>query len=271
VKLVLADEAIDAVLVIFSAPLSPHLEGIVGAILGAAAASTGKPLLASVLGRQVVMGGSEGRVPSFAFPESAVRALGRVGLYAEWRRRPAGQVIQFGDVDREAARRLVDRWLRDTAEPVWLDPTSAGQLLGAYGISAGSSGPPAGVATVVEVIEDRLFGPLIAFGAGGLAAELPGDRAFRSLPLTDLDAADLVRTGPVARLLAGVAGAPPANLPALEELLLRMAQLADGVPEIVELVLDPVVAGPETATAGSARVRLAPRPPRPEQGLRRLR
>jgi hypothetical protein len=259
------------VLVIFSAPLSPHLEGIVGAILGAAGASTGKPLLASVLGRQVVMDGAERPVPSFAFPESAIRALARVAGYAEWRRRPAGQVVQFGDVDRDAARRLVDRWLHDTAEPVWLDRVSGVQLLEAYGISAGALGNPAGVATVVEVIEDRLFGPLLAFGAGGLAAELPGDRAFRSLPLTDLDAADLVRTGPVARLLAGVSGAPPANLPALEELLLRVAQLADTVPEIAEMALDPVVAGPETATANSIRVRLAPPPARPEQGLRRLR
>jgi len=55
------------------------------------------------------------------------------------------------------------------------------------------------------------------------------------------------------------------------ELLLRVAQLADTVPEIAEMVLDPVVAGPETATAESVRVRLAPRPARPEQGLRRLR
>ena len=139
------------------------------------------------------------------------------------------------------------------------------------GAMGGTTGPPAGVGTVVEVVEDRLFGPLIAFGAGGPAAELPGDRAFRSLPLTDLDAADLVRTGPVARLLAGASGAAPANLPALEELLLRVAQLADTVPEIAEMVLDPVVAGPETATAESVRVRLAPRPARPEQGLRRLR
>ena len=86
------------------------------------------------------------------------------------------------------------------------------------GAMGGTTGPPAGVGTVVEVVEDRLFGPLIAFGAGGPAAELPGDRAFRSLPLTDVDPAALVRTGPVVRLLAGVSGAPPANLAALEEL-----------------------------------------------------
>jgi len=91
------------------------------------------------------------------------------------------------------------------------------------------------------------------------------------LPLTDLDAADLVRTAPVARLLNGMAGTAPANLPTLEDLLLRVGQLVDDVPEITELVLNPVIAGSETAVAADVRVRLARRQPHPERGLRRLR
>ena len=65
----------------------------------------------------------------------------------------------------------------------------------------------------------------------------------------------------MAGAMGGTTG-PPAGVATVVELLLRVAQLADTVPEIAEMVLDPVVAGPETATAESVRVRLATRPER---------
>jgi acetyl coenzyme A synthetase (ADP forming)-like protein len=60
---------------------------------------------------------SEARIPSFAFPEDAARALGRVVRYAGWRARPLGAVVRPHDTDADRARSIVDAALRDSAEP----------------------------------------------------------------------------------------------------------------------------------------------------------
>ena len=109
------------------------------------------------------------------------------------------------------------------------------------------------------------------FGLGGIATEVLGDRAFRILPLTDVDARDLVREIRGALLLLGYRGRPAANVAAVEDLLLRVAQLAEDLPEIWELDLNPVCATPERALAVDARVRVAPAPQRPDPTLRRMR
>jgi len=127
-----------------------------------------------------------------------------------------------------------------------------------------------GVETVVGVVRDPLFGPLIMFGLGGVATELVGDRAFRILPLTDCDAADLVRSLRGSPLLTGYRGSPPVNLAALEDLVLRVARLAEQVPEIVELDLNPVIASPHGVLAVDAKIRLEPAAPAPEPWLPRL-
>jgi acyl-CoA synthetase (NDP forming) len=101
-----------------------------------------------------------------------------------------------------------------------------------------------GVATVVEILDDPSFGALVSFGLGGVATDLLGDRAYRTLPLTDLDAAELVRAPRAWPLLDGYRGAEPADVAALEELLLRVARLADDLPEVLSLTLDPVLVGP---------------------------
>jgi acyl-CoA synthetase (NDP forming) len=101
-----------------------------------------------------------------------------------------------------------------------------------------------GVATVVEILDDPSFGALVSFGLGGVATDLLGDRAYRTLPLTDLDAAELVREPRAWPLLDGYRGAEPADVAALEELLLRVARLADDLPEVLSLTLDPVLVGP---------------------------
>jgi len=109
------------------------------------------------------------------------------------------------------------------------------------------------------------------FGTGGTAVELLGDRAFRVLPLTDIDAFELVRATRGSPLLFGYRGAPPADVASLEDLLLRVGRLVDDIPEIAELDLNPVIASPSGAVAVDAKVRLAPWVPRPELALRRLR
>jgi acyl-CoA synthetase (NDP forming) len=91
------------------------------------------------------------------------------------------------------------------------------------------------------------------------------------LPLTDLDAADLVRAPKRAPLLFGYRGAPTVDVAALEDLLLRVGRLVDEVPEVAELELDPVVVSPEGAVAVDVKVRLEPYVARPELALRRLR
>jgi acyl-CoA synthetase (NDP forming) len=101
-----------------------------------------------------------------------------------------------------------------------------------------------GVATVVEIVDDPSFGALVSFGLGGVATDLLGDRAYRTLPLTDLDAAELVRAPRAFPLLNGYRGSEPVDLEALEDLLLRVARLADDLPEVLRLRLEPVIVGP---------------------------
>jgi acetyl coenzyme A synthetase (ADP forming)-like protein len=108
-------------------------------------------------------------------------------------------------------------------------------------------------------VQDPVFGPLVAFGPGGVFAELIGEAQFRLAPLTDLDAHELVRTGKAGRLVAGFRGAPQADAAALVDLLLRLSLLADELPEVAELDLNPVLALPDGCLAVDARVRVAVR------------
>lgn len=128
-----------------------------------------------------------------------------------------------------------------------------------------------GVEAIVGIVHQESFGPLVMFGLGGIATELLGDRAFRILPLTDLDARELVRSVKSAPLLFGYRGSPPANVEALEELLLRVARMAAEIPEIIELEFNPVIVSQKEAVALDAEIRMAPYAPRPELVQRRLR
>jgi acyl-CoA synthetase (NDP forming) len=114
-----------------------------------------------------------------------------------------------------------------------------------------------GVELLVGAVQDPMFGPLIAVGPGGTLAELIGDAAFRLAPLTDIDAQELAHTGKAGLLLSGFRGAPPADTDAVEDLLLRVSQLAEDLPELAELDLNPVIAGPHGCVIVDARVRVA--------------
>jgi acyl-CoA synthetase (NDP forming) len=130
---------------------------------------------------------------------------------------------------------------------------------------------PSGVETVVGVVHDPSFGPLVMFGLGGIATDLLGDRSFRILPLTDVDAHELVGSLRSSPLLFGYRGGPPVDLGALEQLLVRVARLADDIPELAELDLNPVIAGPTGIYAVDVKVRIAPCAHPAGTGLRRLR
>jgi len=127
-----------------------------------------------------------------------------------------------------------------------------------------------GVELLVGVVHDASFGPVIACGAGGVAVELLKDVAVRITPLTDLDAAEMVRSLATFPLLDGYRGSPKADVAALEDLLLRVSALVEAHPEIAELDCNPVKALPDGAVIVDARVRVeAASPPLPLAARRR--
>jgi acetyl coenzyme A synthetase (ADP forming)-like protein len=279
-------------------------------------------------------------IPCYAFPERAVRALGRIAEHARWCARDPGVVPELGDVDLGAARVVVDSYLHDVPNGGWLPPSAVRGLLQAFAIpvvsevevrSADAAGQAArqvgfpcvlkavgeqivhkadvggvrlglrsaaevrrqyremsdrlgdamrgavlqpmlsGVETIAGVVSDPLFGPLIMFGSGGTAVELFGDRSFRILPLTDVDAAELVRSIRGAPRLFGYRGAPACDVAAVEDVLLRVARLADDVPQLAEMDLNPLMATPDGAVAVDSRIRIVPWRRHGEQEVRRLR
>ena len=115
-----------------------------------------------------------------------------------------------------------------------------------------------GVEVMVGVTHDPLFGPLIAFGLGGVHVEILRDVRFRITPLTDRDAAEMVREIKGYRLLQGYRGHPAADVEAVEEVLLRLSRLVEEIPEISELDLNPIFALPpgEGCRIVDARIRV---------------
>ncbi len=97
----------------------------------------------------------------------------------------------------------------------------------------------------------------MAFGPGGVFAELIGEAEFRIAPLTDVDAEELVLGGKAGRLVRGFRGAPPADVNALVDLLHRLARLGLDLPAVAELDLNPVLGLPDRCVAVDARVRVA--------------
>jgi acetyl coenzyme A synthetase (ADP forming)-like protein len=314
--LVLADSAVDSVIVLFVPPVVATANEVAAAVSRAATGAT-KPVLAVIVsgdGVPAALREASSPVASFLYPESAARALALAAERADWLRREAGTVPVVAGIDRERARRLIEA---DNDER-WLDPAETRTLLAAYGIplvperivetaedavvAAGELGFPVvvksaaagvhktesggvalglatpedvrsaalrigppllvqpmiagGVELLAGVVQDPVFGPLVAFGAGGVLAELIGDARFAVAPLTDVDADELVRGGKAGRLVAGFRGGPPADAAALSDLVHRLARLAEENPEVAELDLNPVLGLANGCVAVDARVRL---------------
>ncbi|MFA9444053.1 GNAT family N-acetyltransferase [Egicoccus sp. AB-alg6-2] len=274
---------------------------------------------------------AEAEIPSFAFPEAAARAMGRVATYSAWRRRPLGEVVEPDGMDREAARRIVDRALADAHDPTaaWLSSEDAEALLRAYGvplarsrvvatpeegartqaefaapvavkvaapihktdvggIELGLSSPEAvaeaisrirqslidadlgehadaflvqemvgeGLEMVVGVTHDPSFGPIVMAGMGGTLVELLRDVSVRITPLTDRDVDDMLADLRMAPLLTGYRGAPPADVPALKDLLFRINAMVEDLPEVAELDLNPIFVRPDGRGVVGVDVRL---------------
>ena len=128
-----------------------------------------------------------------------------------------------------------------------------------------------GVETIVGVVRDRHFGPLLVFGSGGTAVGLTGDQAFRAVPLTDRDVAELIREPRGSALLFGYRNSPPCDTEALAGIIERISALVTALPEIAEMDLNPVIVSPSGAVAVDVKVRLEPYTRDPIMEARHLR
>ena len=127
-----------------------------------------------------------------------------------------------------------------------------------------------GVACVVSSDEDPLFGPVVSFSIAGPPTELLGDIGHRIPPLTDVDVSDLIASVKAAPMLHGHRGATPVHRAALSDLIARVSVLADSLPEVASLALNPVNAHPGGVDVLGAEVMLAPPPRRKDPGRRSL-
>jgi acyl-CoA synthetase (NDP forming) len=298
------------------------LEGIRQGVTAArAAGGAGKPVLACLLakddaGTPMIL--ADESIPTYAFPESAARVLGKVAAYAEWRAGPHGVIPDFDDIDPAAARRICRMAIEERgagslmaeearavlqamrlpvapggvartpdeavamarrigfpvavklASPRILHKTEKGavhlnvedetavrlafaairRFLDADHSLEAMEGvlvqPMAGtdVEVMVRMVEDSRFGPLIVFGLGGIHVEVIADVGVRVTPLTDRAAITMVREIRGYSLLEGYREHPPADLPAIHDVLLRVSRLVEEVPDIEELDLSPIFVGP---------------------------
>ncbi|HEY7723376.1 MAG TPA: GNAT family N-acetyltransferase [Pedococcus sp.] len=127
-----------------------------------------------------------------------------------------------------------------------------------------------GVSCVVRSDEDPLFGPVVSFSVAGPPTELLGDIGHRIPPLTDVDVSDLISSVKAAPMLHGHRGAAPVHRAALADLIARVSVLADNLPEVATLVLNPVNAHPGGVDVLGADVTVAPPPRRKDPGRRSL-
>jgi acetyl coenzyme A synthetase (ADP forming)-like protein len=134
-RLLLADPAVDSLLVIFIPPLVTDPHDVARAI-AAGSAGAAKPVLAAFMGARGAPP-ELGTIPSYRFPEGAVVALAHAADYAAWRRRPRGSIPSLSGIEREAMRRVIDGAL--TRGGGWLTPGEAQSLLAAAGIRVASA------------------------------------------------------------------------------------------------------------------------------------
>jgi acetate---CoA ligase (ADP-forming) len=290
-----------------------------GIAAGRKSGGGGKPIVAVLLaepGRPKPLAVHDERIPVYAFPENAARALAKVAAYASWRAKPVGLLWTFEDVRPDDARAICRQALAKSGDG-WLTADDTRAVLEAYGLpmtagtiahtadeavalarvigfpvvaklaartlqhksdagvvhlgltsdaavrdafrdimtrasAVASSAEIEGVLiqsmisgaaeTMIGVSDDPLFGPLIAFGLGGINVELLGDVQFRVAPLTDRDVDELIHGIRAFPLLSGYRGRAPADVDALRDVLLRVSRLAVEVPEVAEVDLNPVLA-----------------------------
>ncbi len=121
------------------------------------------------------------------------------------------------------------------------------------GVSVQNMARP-GVEVIIGMSKDPQFGPVLMFGMGGVLVELLKDVAFRIVPITQRDAGKMIREIRSFPLLEGYRGSEPANIKALEDLLLKISTFVARTPEIKEMDINPVFARRDDAIAVDARI-----------------
>jgi acetyltransferase len=110
--------------------------------------------------------------------------------------------------------------------------------------------------TIVGVNRDPQFGPLVLFGLGGVFTEVFEDTSLRVAPVSEREAGEMVEELQAAPLLRGARGREPADLDAVVETVQRIGRLATDFPAILELDVNPLVAGPDGVQAVDLRLTL---------------
>ncbi len=104
---------------------------------------------------------------------------------------------------------------------------------------------PAGTEVIIGIKREEGIGPVMMFGLGGVYVEMLKDVSFRLAPLSEADASRMVREIRSFPLLEGGRGLEPSDITALEKLLIKVSQMAQELPEIIEMDLNPVIVYPE--------------------------
>ncbi|MFI8006592.1 GNAT family N-acetyltransferase [Streptomyces sp. NPDC086010] len=244
---------------------APGTAALIDALLGTDPDPRGRPLTHDE-SQELLAGYGVSVRPTLPAPDSvaAVAAAGRLGYPValkttapHLRHRADLGGVRLDLADEEALRRAYDELTDLLGSPAELRPVVQAMA-------------PRGVDTVVRASIDAAAGAVLSFGLAGAPSELLGDTAHRLVPVTDRDAADVIRSIKAAPVLFGWRGSAPADTAALEELLLRVSRLVDDHPEVVSVALEPVVVATSGLSVLGASVRLAPPPARSDIGPRRL-
>ena len=189
IRCLLADDGVDAMVVIHAPPMADVLDRTPG-VIADAAASGGKTVIAVMLGRDEGTLSPTSTVPVFAFAEAAVDALGRAAAYAAWRARPEGIVPTFVDVDHERAVTIVNDALARTAPErgTALSFVEALDLLRCYGIGVPPtvvvSSEPEAIAAAASigypiVLKAMTVPVVVRSEAGGVALDVQNEQELR--------------------------------------------------------------------------------------------
>ncbi len=322
VEILLGADEVDSVLTVFTELLVGDA-GQIQSTISAIAHSTVKPIVCVQVGDESRVVERDGRhLPIFDFPEPAAAAMGHAYRYARLRARGDERAQRPANLDRSAARRIVEA--AGSAGLGWLGPAEVADLLAAYGIevcaqrvvtgteaavsaarelgypvvvkTAGGtvhksdvggvrlnlqdddavaeavaaldvlvSGAPvllqpmlgAGLELIAGIVQDAQFGPVVMLGAGGVTADVLADRSFALAPTSTAAAHRMMDALRCAPLLKGYRGRPGVSHDGLAKVVVALSWLAEDLPEVAELDLNPLVCDGDRISVVDARIRVS--------------
>lgn len=334
---VLQEPSVDAAIVILTPQLMTQIEKTAD-IIGKLSAKYSQPVLCSFIGGSLASVGekilNEYKIPSFAFPEMAIKTLSLMWQWQNWRDIESKKVtpkkesleidfeniqniltlaknnhqqnldnfsandviisagistpltLSLSDIDQaehfaekvgwpvvlklsspgllhkadvggvitniNSTEELQKAWKKLTSQISFLDEESKNGLK--IQIQEQIIG---GVEVIVGVKKDPNFGPVILFGAGGKYAEILADRNLLLLPIGESEANNFVQQSKIYNLLKGFRGDPPYDLDILYETIIRLGILAESMPEIAEIEINPLIITHDGVSAVDCKVVLS--------------